>query len=91
MAGAPRLPSTPLSKGEEGRSPNERALRTEQAGHRCLWPSPDPIFINDQDGAADGTLISLTDDGELDGAEMLNDDISTQGRGVVVRIYQDET
>lgn len=43
----------------------------------CPWPSLNPIFINDLDGGTDGALISLTDDRD-NGADTLNDDISTQ-------------
>lgn len=49
---------------------------TERSGTGCLWPSPDPIFINNEDAGTDGTPISLTDDRGLDGVETLNDDIS---------------
>lgn len=43
------------------------------------------------DGSTDGTLISLADDRELDGVEMLNDDIGTKRHKVLVQISQDET
>lgn len=48
-------------------------------------------FFTDGGGGTDGTLSSLTDEGELDGVEMLNDAISTRRHSVVVQVHPEET
>lgn len=71
-----------------------RTLRGERSGaggDRRLQPSPDPFFFTDGGGGTDGTLSSLTDEGELDGVEMLNDAIGTRRHSVVVQVHREET